>query len=85
MPIETKVTVASITATVTAFVIWLLNTYVFGSTPDEVASMVQLVVTMVVTFGATFAAGWAAKHTPRPDVPPTPRHSLNPDRQPWDN
>lgn len=66
-PVEAKVVAASLTATVTSAVLWVLQTYVFGdaSTPAPVVGLVTLLVTGV----ATFAAGYLARHTSRAETP----------------
>lgn len=62
-PIETKVKAATAAATITAAILWLLDTYVFTSevVPEPVEGLVQLAVLAIVTF----VAGYAAKHTNR--------------------
>lgn len=60
--IEKKVTSAAAVGTVTAFVLYLLSTFVFsGAVPPEVSGLVSLIVTGVVTL----VAGYMAPHTPR--------------------
>jgi hypothetical protein len=59
---ETKVKAASAAATVTAFVLWVLGTYVFK---DVVPEAVEGLVALVVTGVATWLAGWYAPHTPK--------------------
>lgn len=55
-PVSPKVTVAS----VTAFVVSMVTTYILkGADP----TVVESVVTPLVTAGATFLGGWLAKHT----------------------
>lgn len=64
-PVETKVTVASVTAFITAGVLWLLGQYVFhGDVPAPLSGLILAAVTGVVTF----AAAWFARHTPRNDA-----------------
>lgn len=62
---EAKVKAASAAATVTAFVLWVLGTYVFK---DVVPEAVEGLVALVVTGLATWTAGWYAPHTQRTDV-----------------
>ena len=59
---ETKVKAASAAATVTAFLLWVLGTYVFK---DVVPEAVEGVVALAVTGLATWLAGWYAPHTQR--------------------
>jgi len=80
--VETKVTAATAAAVSTGFVLWVLQSYVFGggAVPGPLAAFVGIVVLGVVTVGA----GYLAPHTHRPDlpaagdapdeVPPPPRH-----------
>jgi hypothetical protein len=54
---------------VSGLALWTLGHYVFKTgVPDVVASWIYVLVPSVLTFGA----GYAAKHTPRPAVPPAP-------------
>jgi len=63
-PIETKVSAATVAAVVSAFIAWVLRTYVFhGDVPPEVEAL----VTVVIVALSTFAAGWLSPHTPRGD------------------
>lgn len=65
--IETKVTAASATALVTAFIVGWVGTAVFhGAVPDWLVGA----ITGAVTAAAAFVAGWLAKHTARPSDPP---------------
>ena len=71
-PVETKVSAATIGAAASAFIMWLLRTYVFhGALPAEVEAFASVVVIAAVTF----AAGWFARHTPRTDLDATGRHA----------
>jgi uncharacterized membrane-anchored protein len=64
-PVETKVSAATVAAVVSAFVLWVLRTFVFkGDVPPEVEAL----VTVAVVGACTFAAGWFARHTPRTDL-----------------
>jgi hypothetical protein len=69
-PVEAKVIAAAAGAgaggILSAFVLWLLNTYAFADhhTPAPVAAVVQLTVTVALAF----AGGWNAPHTLRPDL-----------------
>jgi hypothetical protein len=51
-------------------VLWALDEYAFkaGTVPEAVA----LAVDVIVVTGVTFFSGYLAKHTPRPETPPTP-------------
>jgi hypothetical protein len=63
-PVETKVSAATVAAVVSAFVVWVLRTYVFkGDVPPEVEAF----ATIAVVGATTFAAGWLSPHTPRSD------------------
>ena len=62
---ETKVKAASAAATVTAFVLWVLSTYVFK---DVVPAPVEGLVGLVVVALGTWLGGWLAPHTKREDV-----------------
>lgn len=64
-PVETKVTVSSVSAAVTSFVMaWLLTHWGWlASVNDALAVLILAAVTYVVTLGA----GFIAKHTPRTD------------------
>lgn len=64
MPVETKVSAASVASTLAGLVVMLLATLVFhgGAVPALLVSLVGALATGAVTFGA----GWAARHTPRP-------------------
>jgi hypothetical protein len=63
-PVETKVSAATVAAVVSAFVVWVLRTYVFkGDVPPEVEAF----ATIAVVGATTFAAGWLSPHTPRRD------------------
>jgi hypothetical protein len=63
-PVETKVSAATVAAVVSAFVVWVLRTYVFkGDVPPEVEALVGV----AVVGATTFAAGWLSPHTPRSD------------------
>jgi uncharacterized membrane protein YfcA len=63
-PVETKVSAATVAAIVSAFVVWVLRTYVFkGDVPPEVEAF----ATIAVVGATTFAAGWLSPHTPRSD------------------
>lgn len=71
-PVETKVSAATIAAAASAFVVWLLRTYVFhGVVPPEVEAFASVAVIGV----CTFAAGWFARHTPRADLDAVGRHA----------
>lgn len=64
-PVETKVTVASVTAFITAGVLWLLGQYVFhGDVPAPLSGLILAAVTGLVTF----VTAWFARHTPRNDA-----------------
>jgi hypothetical protein len=66
MPVETKVTVATVASTLTGFVVVLLANTVFKSgVPAAVTDVVSAAVVGAVTFGAA----WLAKHTPRLILP----------------
>jgi hypothetical protein len=53
-----------VAAVVSAFVVWVLRTYVFkGDVPPEVEAF----ATIAVVGATTFAAGWLSPHTPRSD------------------
>lgn len=64
-PIERKVVASTAGAVIAAFLLWVLDTYVFTGTgvPEQVEGLIQLLVLGLVTF----ASGWAAKHTVRND------------------
>jgi len=69
-PIETKVTAASTTALITAFIVGWIGTAVFhgSAVPDWLVGAID----GAVTAAAAFVAGWLAKHTPRAgDTPPS--------------
>jgi hypothetical protein len=52
---------------VSGLLLWIAGRYVFkGSVPDVVASWVYVAIPSVITF----MAGYAARHTPRPSLPP---------------
>lgn len=61
---ETKVRAASVAATLTTFVLWVLSTYVFH---DVVPAPVEGVVALLVVGLTTWYAGWKAPHTARPE------------------
>lgn len=63
MPVETKVTAATVASMLTGLVMTLLATLAFHG--DAVPAVVSSVVGAVITGVVTFAAGWLAKHTPR--------------------
>jgi hypothetical protein len=69
-PIEAKVKASTLAGAVAALVLWALDEYVFkdSAVPEVVSAAVDVLVVTVVTF----TAGYLAKHTPRPDAPPTP-------------
>jgi uncharacterized membrane protein YdcZ (DUF606 family) len=66
MPVERKVTVASLTA----FIVGTVMSYVlmvWPSMPDTVSQPLAAAVTGVVTGAFTFVFAWLAKHTNRND------------------
>ena len=66
-PVETKVQASTAAAAMSGLALWALGHWVFkGTVPDVVASWTYVIIPALITFGA----GWAARHTPRPDVPP---------------
>lgn len=83
--VEAKVKAATTAATIVAFVLSALGSYVFHGAPPDWA---QVAVETIVTGALTFVAGWLARHTPQtvpadnppaaptdpttPPAPPTP-------------
>ncbi len=66
-PVELKVKASTAAAAVSGLALYVLGRYVFkGAVPDVVTSWTYAIVPALITF----AAGYAARHTPRPDVPP---------------
>lgn len=65
--VEAKVKTSAAAAAVAAFVLSLVQQYVFkgGEVPETLAVLVSTVVVTVVTGGLTFIVGWLTKHTPR--------------------
>jgi hypothetical protein len=65
--VEAKVKTSAAAAAVAAFVLSLIQQYLFkgAEVPDALAVMVSTVVITVVTGGLTFGVGWLTKHTPR--------------------
>lgn len=64
MPVETKVTAATVASTLTGLIVMLLGTIAFGG--GAVPALIVSVVGALVTGAVTFGAGWVARHTPRP-------------------
>lgn len=66
-PVETKVTVASITAFVVTTVMSAVLTY-WPSMPDSLSNPLASLVAGAVTGVLTFGLSWLAKHTNRTDA-----------------
>lgn len=66
-PIEAKVKTATAAATITVFVLGLVQQYVFkgGEVPEFVTAFVTSAVASVVGGTVTFAVAWLTKHTNR--------------------
>jgi len=74
-PVELKVKTSTAAAAVSGLALYILGRYVFkGAVPDVVTSWTYAIVPALITF----AAGYAARHTPRPAVPPAPPASVTP-------
>lgn len=65
--VEAKVKTSAAAAASVAFVLSLVQQYVFkgSDVPDALEVMVSTVVATGVTGGLTFVVGWLTKHTPR--------------------
>lgn len=64
-PVEIKVSAAAIATALSAFAVWVAQTYWFhADVPLPVVAAVQVVVPAVCAFGA----GFIARHTPRDDL-----------------
>ena len=68
-PVETKVTVAGVSATITTFIMgWILTqTHWFDSVAGALSALILAAVSGALTFGAAY---WA-KHTTRSDAAAT--------------
>jgi hypothetical protein len=64
VPVETKVSAASVASTLTGLVVMLIGTLVFHGA--DVPALVVSIAGALVTGAVTFIAGWVARHTPRP-------------------
>jgi arginine exporter protein ArgO len=70
--VEAKVWAATAAAAVTAFIVWLADTYLFveGSAGgDAVPEPVETFIQIAVVAGFTFLGGYMARHTSRPPEP----------------
>jgi hypothetical protein len=65
--VEAKVKTSAAAAALAAFVLSLIQQYVFkgAEVPDALAVMVSTIVITVATGAVTFLVGWLTKHTPR--------------------
>jgi FtsH-binding integral membrane protein len=66
-PVETKVSVASITAFVVTTVMGFVLTY-WPTMPDTISNPLASVIAGAVTGVLTFVLAWLAKHTNRTDA-----------------
>jgi hypothetical protein len=66
-PIEAKVKTATAATAVTAFVLGLVQQFVFkgGEVPEFVSAFVTSAVGSTVAGAVTFVVGWLTKHTSR--------------------